>query len=175
MKTFLEVLILEEIKKIANYKELIDQRDDLLKDIHMKDIEHTKASFADRRIGVVNGITIYKSVHSTEVRDDGDGAGLVRDYGLDNEFILNIFKKLFLKPTYNPKKKTMVAYRNKRNKYDLLVITPIEGNTIKIITIIQGHKNTAREYFTPSHYNDQKAMIESVKDIEGVEDFIILD
>jgi hypothetical protein len=175
MKTFEEYMILEEILKIGNAEDYrksgVDKRDDLTKDIHDKDINDTKDSLESYRVGVVNGITIFKSIHAHEIRD---GEGLPRDYGLTDEDVLKIFEKLFLKPAYNPKNKTMVAYKNHKGKFDLMVISPLEYKYIKIITIIQGNKNRSYDYFTQSHLKDQKAIIES-SDLNGVQDFLIIE
>ena len=175
MKSFEEVALLEDLRKLgkaddyrAAYGIGTDKRDDLIKGVHDKDIKDTKDSFASHIVGIVNGITVYKSVHSGEIRD-GDGSP--RDYGVDNDFLLNIFRKLFLRPTYNPKKKTMVAYKNAKKKFDLMVISPLENKSLTIITMIQGNESSAQNYFGPSHMQDQKAMIESISDIE---DFYII-
>jgi hypothetical protein len=175
MKSFEEVALFEDLRKLGradDYRKSAgigqDKRDDLIKDIHDKDIKATKDSLADHTVGIVNGITVYKSVHSGEIRD-GDGSP--RDYGVDNEFLLTVFRKLFLRPTYNPKKKTMVAYRNAKKKFDLMVISPLENKSVTIITMIQGNESSAQNYFGPSHVQDQKAMVES---IGVIEDFYII-
>ena len=175
MKSFLEYQLLEDIRKIGtadDYRKthgtIPDKRDDLINGVHVKDIKDTKDSFASHIVGIVNDITVYKSIHSGEIRD-GDGSP--RDYGVDNNFLLNIIRKLFLRPTYNPKKKTMVAYKNAKKKFDLMVISPLENKSLTIITIIQGNESSAQNYFGPSHMQDQKAMIESIGDIE---DFYII-
>jgi hypothetical protein len=65
----------------------------------------------------------------------------------------------------------MVAYRNAKKKFDLMVIAPLENKSITIITMIQGNESSAQNYFGPSHVQDQKAMVES---IGVIEDFYII-
>lgn len=175
MKKFEEYMIMEELRKLgkaSDYRRdagIPDKRDDIVKDIHTQDIKTTKDELESYRIGIVNGITIFKSIHAQEIRT---GEGLPRDYGLTDEFVLNLFKKLFLKPAYNPKNKTMIAFRNPKGKYDLMVVSPLEYKYIKIVTIIQGNKSRAYDYFTQSHINDQKAILEGISDID---DFLIIE
>lgn len=174
MSTFSEYVLLEALRRLGeadSYRKgyEVDKRDDIVRDIHDTEIKDTKDSLESIKIGVVNGIIIFKSVHAQEIRT---GEGHTRDYGLTDEKIEEIFKKLFLKPTYNPKKKTMVVYKNDKKKFDLLVISPLESRYIKIITIIQGNKNNSYDYFTPSHKDEQKVIVENCMDVESI---LILD
>jgi len=162
---------LDEGLRIVKHAE--DKRQAITKDIHDKEISHAKAEMDPYQVGYIGDIKIMKSKHATEIRDQDKFS---RSYNIDNETFLNIFRKLFLKPTFRPKTKTAVVYKNKKGKWDVL-ICELRGKILTIITVI---KKGERIPFSakPSKRDTQVNIIVEEKlngiEIHKIEEWIII-
>jgi len=117
------------IKQKASSKP--DKRQNIMKDIHDKEVD-------EYLVGEVGDITIKKSRHSKEIRD-GDFAG--RDSGIANDLLLSVFRKLFLKPEFRPRKRYAISFLNSKNKWDLMIVE-LNKKELTIITIIKKNART---------------------------------
>ena len=109
-------------------------------------------------ISYFDDVQIVKSKHIKETRD---GQQVPRDDGLRDAVILKAIKKAW-KKGLKPNTKTIITYKNKKKKYDMIVIDWQQSqNKIILVTSIQDSKDTPKGYFGPSHKNDAKIMTES--------------
>ena len=120
-------------------------------------------------VGNINGILIKKTRHAHENRDYEFHP---RDYGLTNDDILTIFNKALKKPSFKKNIKTMIVYRNKKGKYDVIV-AEWKGHFIDIITIMQKNKRSPYEYFTPKHGDEARTIVEHYN--INIDDIIIIE
>ena len=110
----------------------------------------------DLFVANMNGTLIVKSRHMKEIRDGQKNA---RDADWDNDYMIKVFKKLFLKPTFRPGK-SMVAFRNKKGKYDLLAINyDARFKTLKVITYIKKNRRGGFEAFSTNRDYDKNPKI----------------
>lgn len=152
-RTFYLLEALRIVQKASDRQKSTDK-------IHNKEIKDTEISFSTDIIGKVNGKTVKKTKHMSQVRD---GETLPRDHGISNDEILEVIEKVLKKPTFKKNTKTMVTYKNKKGKYNLLVLT-LEGNLISLITVIKGNYKSPYDYFTPKHKDALKIIIEKFQD-----------
>ena len=180
--TFTENRILNEalteaLKIVKKGFDKPDKRQDITKDIHNKEIDTAKKDMDPYVVGNANGVLVKKSMHAHEVRD---GQSKPRDYGMDNDYILDLAKKVMAKPLFKKNEKTLVIYRNKKGKYDKMVVE-LEGRVFKIITIIQGNKRQPYDYMRGIHSKSKHVLVEQAKEFaeeclnEGIENILILD
>jgi hypothetical protein len=121
-------------------------------------------------ISYFDTVNIVRSKHTKEIRT---GQTIPRDEGLRDAIIIKAIKKAW-KKGLKPYVKTMISYKNKKKKYDLIVVEwQKKQNKIIIVTVIQDSKKTANDYFTPKHKNDAKIMTE--KEIVDIQETIELD
>ena len=152
MKSFREYIL--EMAR-TGFKQ-INPKDLKLDDIHKKEV-HSKD---ERLIGDIDGINVYKSIHAMQSRDE---ELVPRDYHLKDSVILKAIKKA-IKKGFSPKSgKTMVTFKNKDKKYDLLELD-WRQNTITIITIIQSGKRNPKEYFTSRHSDETQITTENINE-----------
>jgi hypothetical protein len=187
--TFTEKLLLEnitialdealKIKKKGDGITSIDKRQ-MHKDAeHAKEIAQAKADREKLTVGVVKGITVEKSFHATEVRDSGTNAGQSRDSGIDNKELLKVFEKAIKNPNFKQGQRTMISYKNKKGKYDLMSVG-YDRNVITIITFVQKGSKSPYDAFSRSSAHDKagKVVIESIIDemiaLEFIPDALII-
>jgi len=139
---------------------------------HQSDMDSAKKDFESSVIGKVKGKTVKKSRHMSQVRD---GDTLPRDHGVSNEDILEIVEKALNHPNYKHREKLMVVYKNKKGRYDLLVMS-VQRNLITLITIIRENKRMPVDYFTPKHKDRVKLVVESqeMQELDLKDDYQIL-
>ena len=112
---------------------------------------------------------IIRTTHSKEIRDGELGP---RDEGLKDALILKTVKKAW-KKGLKPDTKTIITYKNKKKKYDLIVVEwKIKENKIVIVTVIQDNNNSPKDYYTNKHKNDPKIMTENIIKDFHIEDII---
>jgi hypothetical protein len=105
-----------------------------------------------------DSVQIIRSKHTKETRN---GQQVPRDDGLRDAVILKAIKKAW-KKGLNPNTKTMITYKNKKKKYDMIVVDWVKReNKIILVTSIQDSKDAPKYYFGPKHKNDEKIMTES--------------
>jgi len=127
---------------------------------HKDEIEDADGVF----VANLNGTLIVKSHHMKEIRD---GEKQARDADWDNPYMIKVFKKLFLKPAFRPGK-SMVAFRNKKGKYDLLAINyDARFKTLKVITYIKKGRRGGYDAFSTNREYDKNPKIV----IEALEQF----
>jgi len=145
------------IKQKASSKP--DKRQNIMKDIHDKEVD-------DYLVGEIGDITIKKSRHSKEIRD-GDFAG--RDAGIANDLLLSVFRKLFMKPEFRPRKRYAIVFKNAKGKWDLMVVE-LNKKELTIITIIK--KNATSPFLAKASKRDtqENLIIENFI----IEDFIVI-
>ena len=113
-------------------------------------------------ISYFDNVQIVRSNHTKETRN---GELVPRDEGLRDAIILKAVKKAW-KKGLKPKTKTMITYKNKKKKYDMIVVDWQKSqNKIILVTSIQDAKDSPRMYFGPSHKNDPQIMTESYNEI----------
>jgi len=163
---------LDEGLRIVKHAE--DKRQILTKDVHDKEIEHAKSEMDPYQVGFIGDIKIIKSKHATEIRD---GDKFDRSYNIDNEMFLDIFRKLFLKPTFRPKTKTAVVYKNKKKKWDLMVVE-LRNKVLTIITVIKKNERAPYDAKASSiHKGQPNIIVEKVLEgeaIHKIEEFITI-
>jgi len=163
---------LDEGLRIVKHAE--DKRQDIIKDIHDKEIAHAKADMDPYQVGYIGEIKIMKSKHATEIRDQEKFS---RSYNIDNETFLNIFRKLFLKPTFRPKTKTAVVYKNKKGKWDLMIVE-LRNKVLTIITVIKKDERAPYDAKASSKHKEQpNIIVEKVLDgitLHKIEEFITI-
>jgi len=146
IRTFKEIA-LEEALKIVKKK---------------SDSENSKpvgTNAPEKRIDVsyFDSCQIIRTKHTKEVRN---GQQVPRDDGLRDAIILKAVKKAWkkgLKPG-----KTMVTYKNKKKKYDMIVIDWNEReNKIILVTSIQDSKEQPKFYRTAKHQGEPFIMTEN--------------
>lgn len=118
----------------------------------------------DLFVANMNGTLIVKSRHMKEIRDGQKNA---RDADWDNDYMIKVFKKLFLKPAFRPGK-SMVAFRNKKGKYDLIAINyDARFKTLKVITYIKKGRRGGYEAFSTNRDYDKnpKIVIEALSEM----------
>lgn len=128
------------------------------------DIEVGKSDEEDLFIANMNGTLIVKSRHMKEIRDGQKNA---RDADWDNDYMKKVFKKLFLKPAFRPGK-SMVAFRNKKGKYDLIAINyDARFKTLKVITYIKKGRRGGYDAFSTNREYDKnpKIVIEALSEM----------
>jgi hypothetical protein len=113
-------------------------------------------------ISYFDNVKIIRTKHTKETRH---GEEVPRDDGLRDAVILKAVKKAW-KKGLKPGVKTMITYKNKKKRYDMIVIEWQKSqNKIIIITTIQDNYKLPTEYFTSSHKNDAKIMTENVEEL----------
>ena len=101
---------------------------------------------------------IIRTKHTKETRA---GQLVPRDDGLRDAIILKAVKKAW-KKGLKPNTKTMITYKNKKKKYDMIVIEwKDKQKKIILVTSIRDGKDAPKYYFGPKHKNDEKIMTES--------------
>jgi len=158
MKTFREYAYdIDETLKIVKKKS--DQSDQNT----YKRSKKSKGNFEKKiSISYFDTVQIIKSKHIKETRD---GELVPRDEGLRDAVVLRVIKKAW-KKGLKPNIKTMITYKNKKKKYDMIVVDWEKSqNKIILVTSIQDSKDSPRMYFGPSHKNDPQIMTESYNEI----------
>jgi len=145
------------IKQKASQKP--DKRQNIMRDIHDKEVD-------DYLIGEIGDITIKKSKHSKEIRD-GDFAS--RDSGVANDLLLSVFRKLFLKPEFRPRKKYAVVFKNAKGKWDLMVVE-LNRKELTIITIIKKNARTPYDAKASKRDTQENIIVENMV----IEEYIII-
>jgi len=161
MKTFREYAYdIDEALKIVKKKS--DQGNQNNQNTYKRPRE-TKGNFEKKiDISYFDTVQIIKSKHIKEIRD---GELVPRDEGLRDAVILRVIKKAW-KKGLKPNTKTMITYKNKKKKYDMIVVDWQKSqNKIILVTSIQDSKDSPRMYFGPSHKNDPQIMTESYNEI----------
>ena len=117
-------------------------------------------------IGEIEGYPVVKSKHVHQVRQ---GELDARDSGVRDSILIKAIKKAIKKGFSKQSGKTLITFKNKKKKYDMLV-AKWENNAILIITVIQESKNNPKEFFTPKHKEETKITTESfnILDIDKV-------
>lgn len=147
MRTFRDIAIQEALKIVKKKGQEKEQR--------KIDISH------------FDECDIIRTKHTKEVRD---GQDVPRDDGLRDAVILRVVKKAWKKGLQSDTK-TMVTYKNKKKKYDMIVIEwKQKQKKIILVTSIQDGKESPKLYFTPKHKNDEKIMTERVMEIIDLDD-----
>jgi len=131
MKTFREIAIQEALKIVKKNKP-----------------ENIDISYFD-------DCEIIRTNHTKKVRDRESSS---RDNGLRDAVILKAVKKAW-KKGLKQKTKTMITYKNKYKKYDMMVVE-WDKKKIILVTSIQHSKDLPKYYFGPSHKDDAKIMTE---------------
>ena len=167
MKSFQELALLEVLK-------IIKKANNISEPIKVPN-EPSEPVEAKNSIGEINNIPVVKSKHTGIIRD---GEQKPRDFGLRDAVIIKAIKKAIKKGFSRKTGKTLITYKNKQKKYDLLVAS-WESNAIVIITVIQDSKDNPKQYFTPKHQKAGDKMIttESLKiqEIQDIKNIIILE
>jgi len=117
-------------------------------------------------ISYFDGCKIVYTKHTKEIRD---GELVPRNEGLRDAVILKAVKKAWkkgLKPG-----KTMITYKNKNKKYNMIVIDwNIKEKKIILVTSIQDNKDLPKFYRTKVHMGEPFIMTESYNDFIILED-----
>jgi len=162
MKTFKEIALEEALRIVKKNQPVTPQNTP----------RETKKPFSAKiDVSYFDSVKIIRTKHTKEVRD---GELNARDNGLRDATILKAIKKAW-KKGLEPGVKTMITYKNKKKKYDMIVIEWQKSqNKIILVTSIQDSYKTPKQYFTPSHKNDAKIMTESftIIELEELEDII---
>jgi hypothetical protein len=161
MKKFREIAIEEALKIVKKGDSSMKIKKPLQRDRESKDnfIPKIDISYFDK-------VKIIKSKHIEEIRD---GELLPRDEGLRDAVIIRVIKKAWKKGlSYG---KTMITYKNKKKKYDMLVIDWKKNQDIIIlVTSIQDSKKSPKQYFGPKHKDDNQIMTEAELQIIELEE-----
>jgi len=140
-----------------------DNRQKHIDDIHQKEID-------DHLVGIIGDINVIKTHHTKEVRT-GDSRS--RDDGVANDLLLNVFRKLFLKPTFKPREKYAVVYKNTKKKWDVMVVE-LRNKVLSIITIIKKNARTPYDAKQSTRSSQKNIIVESKDgDIQVTDIFII--
>ena len=113
----------------------------------------------DLLVGSVDGIDVYKSFHSTQVRV-GDKKS--RDHGIKDALILKKIKNVLDTGELSPNEKTLIIYKNSKARYDLMIIIE-ENGYISIVTFMQEREKDPYNYFTKSRQRENKIIVENVE------------
>ncbi len=146
-----------------------DKRQGLTKVVHDIEIKKSKKEMDPLVVGYIGDIKVYKAKHAAEIRD---GDSFTRDFNITNDYILTVLKKLINKPTFKPRKKTAVVYKNLKNKYDVMIVD-LRGNVLTIITIIKKNKKRPYEAMQSNRQGQVDIIIEG-KALVIEQEFIIL-
>jgi hypothetical protein len=117
-------------------------------------------------VSYFDNVEIVRSKHSKEIRD---GQLVSRDDGLRDAVILKAIKKAW-KKGLRANTKTVITYKNKKKKYDMIVIDWKQSqDKIILITSIQDNKNSPKTYFRQSNKTQDKIMTEQFNEYEVIE------
>ena len=117
-------------------------------------------------------VRIVRSKHSQEIRANELKP---RDEGLRDATILKAVKKAW-KKGLKENEKTLITYKNKSKKYDMIIVEWIrKQNKIILVTAIQGNKDKPNQYFRASNKDQQKIMTENIEFVATIELEFILD
>ena len=136
-----------------------DKRDAHTVKVHKGEIDHAKKEMDPLQVGYIGDIKIMKSKHATEIRDQDSFS---RDYNMDNDMFLSVFRKLFMKRTFKPNQKTSVVYRNKKRKFDVMVVE-LRGKTLTIITVIKKGERAPYDAKQSSREGQVNIIVEKIK------------
>lgn len=155
MKDFRELLLLEALRIV---KKKSDQPMETTIPTEPV-IQKLSKSEEKRLVGEPNEIPntfIIKSTHATEVRQ---GERFPRDYRVRDAVIVRTLKKAHKKGFNQKSGISMITYKNKDKKYDVMVCHWIK-NKIIIITMIQAGKESPNQFFSGKHKNKTRFMVE---------------
>lgn len=109
-------------------------------------------------ISYFDTVKIVRTSHTKEIRN---GELVPRDEGLRDAVILKTVKKAW-KKGLKPNTKTIITYKNKKKKYDMIVVDWQKSqNKLILVTTIQDNNKFPGMYFSQSRKNDAKIMTEN--------------